>query len=215
TKYVVYYEQDSQVLRAVALPRRSLRYCDLGSGVPKKTRFRRCRRTKPMIPRRPAVSAKAETPGSDAETGPRGVESTHVSVSSVVVEPVGALDPILAAGNVELLQFLEVGHASHHVVAFGRMAGLQLLERPLGLLLVLHQVFHGIPHGVHPRVGRVERDEDELVAEITQLAEQERVRVAAPAERGRVVEGEREMRVGLPHGLGEGDGGLAPRVREF
>src|SRR5206468_7518919 len=77
-----------------------------------------------MIPRRPAGSAKAETPGSGAETGPRGVESTHVSVSSVVVEPVGALDPILAAGNVELLQFLEVGHASHHVVAFGRLAGL-------------------------------------------------------------------------------------------
>ncbi len=51
------------------------------------------------------------------------------------------------------------------------MAGLEPLERPLRLLLVLHQLLHGVPHRVHRGVGAEERDEDELVAELAQLPE--------------------------------------------
>src|SRR5881397_1370468 len=113
----------------MALPRRSCRCCAVGSGVPTKTRFRRCRRTKPMIPRRPVGLEKAEAPGSGVWPSPGAANQRTRSVSPVVVEPVRALDSVLAPGNIELLQLLEVGDASHDVVAFRRMPGLQLLER--------------------------------------------------------------------------------------
>src|SRR5262249_13647956 len=121
----------------MALPRRSWRCCAVGSGVPTKTRFRRCRRTRPMIPRRPAGLEKAETPRPGLGRSPGATNQRMRSVGPVVVEPVRALDAVLGAGNIPLLELLEVGDASHDVMAFRRMAGLQFLERPLRLLLVL------------------------------------------------------------------------------
>src|SRR5262249_26213296 len=100
-------------------------------------------------------------------------------------------------------------------MALGRMSRLHLLERPLRLLLVLHQVFEGVPHRVHARVRRVEGDEDELVPERAELAEEERTRIAAPLEGRRVVEGEWQVRMRLAHRPREGDRGLAPGVREL
>src|SRR5881628_576924 len=74
-------------------------------------------------------------------------------------EAVRRLDPGRGPGDVLALELLEVADARHDVVALGRMPGLRPLERPLGLLLVLDQVLHGVPHRVHAGVSRVERDE--------------------------------------------------------
>src|SRR5205085_2345937 len=70
------------------------------------------------------------------------------SMHPLVVVPRRALDAGVAAGDVLLLQLLEVAHAGHHVVALGRMAVLGLLQAPLGLLLVAHELLHRVPHGV-------------------------------------------------------------------
>src|SRR5207249_6265661 len=85
----------------------------------------------------------------------------------------------------------------HDVVALGRVADLHLLETPLGLLLVAHELLHRVPHRVRRRVGGEERDEDELVAELAELLERERVRILVPAEGRRVVERERQPRMRL------------------
>src|SRR2546427_4385120 len=61
------------------------------------------------------------------------------------------------------------------------MADLRLLEPPLRLFLVAHQLFHRVPHRVRRRVGGEERDEDELIAEVAELLERERVPVRVPA----------------------------------
>src|SRR5207249_9270681 len=74
------------------------------------------------------------------------------------------------------------------------------------------------PRGSEPGrgpVGRVERDEDELVAERAQLLEGEWMRILVPAEGGRVVEGQRQVRMRLAHRLGEGHRRLARRVRQL
>ena len=65
------------------------------------------------------------------------------------------------------------------------------------------RVLERVPHRVHAGVGRVQGDEDELVAERSQLAEQEGARIAAPLEGGRVVEGEGKLGVGLLHRAGK------------
>src|SRR3989442_9430448 len=96
-------------------------------------------------------------------------------VHPLVVEAVRALDALFGAGDVLLLQLLEVRHAGHDVVALGGMAGLRLLEPPLRLLLVTHQLLHRVPGRVGTGVRGEERDEDELVAELAQLLEGERV----------------------------------------
>src|SRR5712692_9809316 len=132
-----------------------------------------------------------------------------------VAEAVRGLDASRGPGNVLALELLEVADTRHDVVALGGMAGLRPLERPLRLLLVLHQLFHGVPHRVHAGVGRVEGDEDELVAQVAQLLEQERVGVGAPLERRGVVERERHVRMRLAQSPGEGDGRLAARIREL
>ena len=49
------------------------------------------------------------------------------------LEPGRALDPLLGAGDVLLLQLLEVRHARHHVVALRRVPGLELLDPGLEL----------------------------------------------------------------------------------
>src|SRR5262245_29026724 len=125
------------------------------------------------------------------------------SVHSLVVEAVAALEAFLGAGDVLLLQLLEMGHARHDVMALGGMAGLRLLQPPLRLLLVAGQILHCVPRRIHAGVGGVERDEDELVAELAQLLERERVAVARPLERRRVVERQRQVRMRLAHGVGE------------
>src|SRR2546425_9057593 len=94
-----------------------------------------------------------------------------------------------------LFRSLEVRDAGHHVVALRRMADLRLLEPPLRLFLVAHQIFHRVPHRVRRRVGGEERDDDELIAELAELLERERVRGRVPAERRGVVELERQIRV--------------------
>src|SRR5207245_10569738 len=63
--------------------------------------------------------------------------------------------------------------------------------------------------------GGEESDEDEPVAQLAQLLERERVWVPVPAERRRVVERQRQMRVRLAHRTGERDRGLARSAREF
>src|SRR5204862_910241 len=110
---------------------------------------------------------------------------------------------------------LEVGDTRHHVMALGRVTDLRLLEAPLRLFLVAHQLLHRVPDRVRGRVGRVERDEDELVAERAQLLEGEWMRILVPAEGGRVVEGQRQVRMRLAHRLGEGHRRLARRVRQL
>src|SRR5258708_35771713 len=84
------------------------------------------------------------------------------SVRPRLVEAVRALDALLGAGDVLLLQLLEVGHARHDVVALRGMAGLRLLQPPLRLFLVLGQLLDRVPRRVHAGVGGEERDEDEL-----------------------------------------------------
>jgi len=130
-------------------------------------------------------------------------------------EAVRRLDPGGGPGDVLALELLEVADARHDVVALGRMPGLRPLERPLGLFLVLDQVLHGVPHRVHAGVGRVERDEDELVAEVTQLLEPEGIAVGAPLERRGVVEREWHVRMRLAQRAGEGDGWLTARIGEL
>src|SRR5439155_5154170 len=83
------------------------------------------------------------------------------SVHPRVVEALRRLDALLRARDVLLLELLEVRDAGHHVVALRRMADLRLLEPPLRLLLVAHQLLHRVPHRVGRRVGGEERDEDE------------------------------------------------------
>src|SRR5712691_46763 len=97
-------------------------------------------------------------------------------------EAVGTLDALLGAGDVLPLQLLEVGHPRHDVMALGGMADLQALQRPLSLLFVLHQLLHVVPDRVHRGMGAEERDEDELVAELAQLAERQRIGILVPAE---------------------------------
>src|SRR5439155_15973228 len=105
--------------------------------------------------------------------GPLGVRSME---PAVVVAGRG-LDSLLGARDVLLLQLLEVGDTRHHVMALGRVTDLRLLEAPLRLFLVAHQLLHRVPDRVRGRVGRVERDEDELVAERAQLLEGEWMRI--------------------------------------
>src|SRR5438477_6536605 len=121
-----------------------------------------------------AATAPPATPERRGAWGP--YRGPHVKlVHPLVVEAGRALDARVAAGDVLLLQLLEVAHAGHHVVALGRVAVLGLLQTPLSLLLVLHELLHRVPHGVHAGVGGEERDEDELVAQLTKLLEGERV----------------------------------------
>src|SRR2546425_7521189 len=68
-----------------------------------------------------------------------------------------------------LFRSLEVRDAGHHVVALRRMADLRLLEPPLRLFLVAHQLFHRVPHRVRRRVGGEERSE-EHTSELQSLA---------------------------------------------
>src|SRR5437764_7599208 len=132
-----------------------------------------------------------------------------------LAEAVRALQARVGPRDVPLLELLEVGDPRHDVVALGRVADLHLLETPLGLLLVAHELLHRVPHRVRRRVGGEERDEDELVAELAELLERERVRILVPAEGRRVVERERQPRMRLAHGLGERDRRLARGVAEL
>src|SRR5438445_10200451 len=131
------------------------------------------------------------------------------------VEAVRRLAPLVRARDVRLLEVLEVRDAGHHVVALGRVTDLRLLEPPLRLLLVTHQLLHRVPHGVGRGVRGEERDEDEPVAELAELLERERVRVRVPTERGGVVEREREVGVSLSQRAGEGDRRLARGIRQL
>src|SRR6185503_3331162 len=165
-----------------------------------------CRRstaaTPPESPRRPDT-LRARPPR------PRG------SVPLGLAKAVGALQALLGAWDEPALQLLEVRDPGHDVMALGGMPGLQALERPLGLLLVLHELLHEVPHRVHRGVGSEEGDEDEAIPELAELAEGERVAVLVPPERGGVVEGEGQVRVGLLHRARELDGGSPVRVRQL
>src|SRR3989442_12690734 len=158
---------------------------------------------------------RRRNPGGGLGGGRRGPLRSGSLMRPRLVEAVRALDALLGAGDVLLLQLLEVGHARHDVMALRGVAGLRLLQPPLRLLLVLGQLLQRVPRGVHPGVGGEERDEDELVAELTQLLEGEGVAVARPLEGRGVVEGERQVRVRLAHGVGELDGRLARGVRQL
>src|SRR6267378_6528898 len=91
-------------------------------------------------------------PCDDRRRGPSRPPPNY-SVRPRLVEAVRALDALLGAGDVLLLQLLEVGHARHDVVALRGMAGLRLLQPPLRLLLILGQLLQRIPRRVHPGVG--------------------------------------------------------------
>src|SRR5256886_12595062 len=137
------------------------------------------------------------------------------SMHALLVEAGTPLDALLGAGDVLLLQLLEVGHARHDVVTLRGMAGLRLLQPPLRLLLILGQLLERVPRGVHAGVGGEERDEDELVAELAQLLEGQAVAVARTLEGRGAVERERQAGVRLAHGLRELDGRLARGVRQL
>src|SRR6266850_5225824 len=119
-------------------------------------------------------------PGGGIGGGRRGPLRSGSLMRPRLVEPVAALDALLGAGDVLLLQLLEVGHARHDVMALRGVAGLRLLQPPLRLLLVLGELLHRVPRRVHAGVSGEERDEDELVAELAQLLERERVLVTRP-----------------------------------
>src|SRR3990170_2471901 len=136
-------------------------------------------------------------------------------VRAAVVVAGRRLDALLGARDVALLELLELRDARHHVVALGRVADLRLLEPPLRLLLVAHQLLHRVPHRERARVRREDGDEDVAVPQRAQLLERQRVRVRVPAERGRVVERERQVRVARPHRAGEGDRRLARGARQL
>src|SRR5438876_4434773 len=140
---------------------------------------------------------------------------SEILMHALVVEAVTTFDALLGAGDVLLLQLLEVGHARHDVVTLRGMAGLRLLQPPLRLLLILGQLLERVPRGVHAGVGGEERDEDELVAELAQLLEGKGVAVARPLEGRGVVEREGQVGVRRAHGLRELDGRFARGVRQL
>src|SRR5207244_7894554 len=84
--------------------------------------------------------------------GSGGAPPDGESVHPTVVEAGRRLDPLLGARDVLLLELLEMGDPSHHVVALGRMPDLRLLEESLRLLLVALKILHRVPHRV-PRLG--------------------------------------------------------------
>src|SRR5688572_29035643 len=114
---------------------------------------------------------------------------------------------------------LVVRDAREEVVALGGhvLAGRPLLALQIDvrLLLRLLHALEQVRQAERRRVLRAQRDEHELVAELAELRESDRVGVVEPLERARPVEREPRLREAAAHLIGEALDRLALRRREL
>src|SRR5688572_1951597 len=114
---------------------------------------------------------------------------------------------------------LVVRDAREEVVALGRhvLAGRPFLalQVDVRLLLRLLHALEQVRQAERRRVLRAQRDEHELVAELAELREGDRIGVVEPLERARPVEGEPRLREAAADSIGEALDRLALRRREL